>query len=105
MNVNDAEKRRRMLLERTKELYSDRRMPPAVHPRYGAFYSGLYREEEEYTQSTFGIRAFLCILLFVGFVMLDQQGSEVMQVDSDRIVEEIVTDTNIEEVWKNLNLM
>ena len=40
--MNDAERRRRELLEQTRFLYSDKRIMPAVHPRYGNTYHYLY---------------------------------------------------------------
>ena len=42
-------------------------------------------------------------LLFAGFVTMDRQEYKVLQVDSDRIVQEIQADTDAAEVWKNLS--
>ncbi len=100
--MNDSEKRRRQLLEQTRELYSERRTVPAVHPRYKAAYQQIYEDERTETPGTFGIRLFLCLLLFAGFVSMDKNGSEVWQVDSSRIVNEISYDVDIAEVWKEL---
>ena len=100
--MNDSEKRRRQLLEQTRELYNDRRAVPAVHPRYKAAYREIYEEEPSGTPGTFGIRLFLCLLLFAAFVSMDKNGSEVMQVDSTRIVDEITSEVDIAEVWKEL---
>ena len=98
----NSEKRRRQLLDETRYLYSDRRTPPAVHPRYGAAYHKLYGTEETGAVSTFGIRVFLCFMLFAAYVAMDNNGIEVRQVDSSRIVEEITADVDVAEVWKNL---
>lgn len=100
--MNDSEKRRQMLLKQTRELYGEKRTIPAVHPRYGYAYRRIYEEEQLPAAGTFGIRLFLCLLLFAAFVSMDKQGREVGQVDSKRIVEEISYDVDIAEVWKEL---
>lgn len=102
--MNPSEQRRKELLEQTRRLYSDRYEPPAVHPRYGAAYHKLYENDnpEGYPAGTFGLRVFLAFLLFAGFVTMDRQEYKVFQVDSNRIVQEIETDLNVEEVWKEL---
>ena len=100
--MNDSEKRRRQLLEETRSLYSDRNSPPAVHPRYKFAYARLYGDEEEMAPGTFGLRLFLCFMLFAAFVAMDNNGITVKCVSSDRIVQEITTDLDVAEVWKNL---
>lgn len=100
--MNDSEKRRRELLEQTRELYSDRYDVPAIHPRYRDYYRQLYPEDSEGQYSTFGLRVFFCVLLFVAFVAIDAKKQEIWNVDSKRIVQEITTDLDIEEVWKEL---
>lgn len=101
--MNDSEKRRRKLLEQTRDMYSDKRNPPAVHPRYGAAYSRLYEGETgDVVSGTFVIRTFLCVMLFAAFVVMDYEDSKILHVSSDQIVEEITTDVDIAEVWKNL---
>ena len=103
VNVNDSEKRRQRLLEQTRELYGEKRTIPAVHPRYGAAYRQIYSDEQQpIPPSSFGIRLFLCLLLFAAFVSMDKNKSEVMHVDSSRIVDEITTDLDVVEVWKEL---
>ena len=72
--MNDSEKRRRQLLEETRSLYSDRNSPPAVHPRYKFAYARLYGDEEEMAPGTFGLRLFLCFMLFAAFVAMDNNG-------------------------------
>ena len=99
---NDSERRRRELLEQTRQRYSDHWNPPAVHPRYSGSYNHLYGEEAERSESTFGARVFLCLLLFAAFVTMDMKKQEVFHVSSDRIVKEITTDLDVAEVWKNL---
>lgn len=99
---NDSERRRRELLDQTRQLYSDRWSPPAVHPRYSGSYNRLYGEEAEGSGSTFGARVFLCLLLFAAFVTMDMKKQEVFHVNSERIVKEITTDLDVAEVWKSL---
>lgn len=107
-NMNATEKRRKELLEQMRRLYSDRREPPAVHPRYGSAYRKLYGSDssEETSQSTFGIRLFLAALLFAAFITMKQQDYKIFKVDSQRIVKEIGTDLHVEErireAWKDI---
>lgn len=102
-SMNESERRRRRLLEQTRNMYSERRMPPAVHPRHGAAYRTLYGSSEEgMPQGTFGIRMFLCFLLFAAFVTMENNQIDYKNVTSDRIVQEITTDLDVEEVWKQL---
>ena len=100
--MNDSEKRRRQLLEETRSLYSDRNSPPAVHPRYKFAYARLYGDVEEMAPGKFGLRLFLCFMLFAAFVAMDNNGITVKSVSSDRIVQEITTNLDVAEVWKNL---
>lgn len=99
---NESEKRRRELLEQTRERYSDYWNPPAVHPRYRSSYNQLYGGDSPESASTFGARAFLCLMLFAAFVTMDMKNQEILHVSSDRIVKEVTTDLNVAEVWKNL---
>ncbi len=105
--MNSSEKRRKELLERTRMMYSDRREPPAVHPRFGSVYGRLYDGEEETPPvGTFGMRLFLCLLLFAAFVAMEKQEYEIFHMDSAQIAEEIGRDFNVKEsvreVWNNL---
>ena len=99
---NDSEKRRRELLQQTRERYSDYLSPPAIHPRYRSSYNKLYSGESGERAGTFGARAFLCLMLFAAFVTMDMKKQEVFHVSSERIVKEITTDLDVAEVWKNL---
>ena len=105
--MNDAERRRRELLEQTRSLYSDRKETPVVHPRYGSTYRYLYgREGNELTEDTkggtFGIRLFLCVLIFAAFLTMDKQKQEVFHMDSNEIADQITKDLNLKEIWKAL---
>lgn len=105
--MNDAERRRRELLEQTRSLYSDRKEMPVVHPRYRNAYRYLYgREEDELTEDTkggtFGIRLFLCALIFAAFLTIDKQKQEVFHMNSNEIADEITKDLDLKEIWKAL---
>ena len=75
--MTESEKRREELLRRARTIYSDKKIPPAVHPRYQSFYTKLYDTQEEHemtgSHSTFGVRMFIAILLFALFVAMDSK--------------------------------
>lgn len=104
--MNDTEKRRRELLEQTRSLYSDKKKVPVVHPRYGATYRFLYDDQgdmkEDTKGGTFGIRLFLCGLVFAAFLTIDKQDQKIFHMSSDEITEKITQDLDIREVWKSL---
>lgn len=90
MCMNETEKRRQQLLREARSQYRDKGIP-AVHPRYRAAYQSLYDETDDLPEnsSSFGIRTVLCILLFALFVIVDDKGAAVMQVDSTVLTEQI----------------
>lgn len=100
--MNNAEKRRKQLLNQTRGLYSDNKTWPAVHPRYGAVYSQLYGNDDEGVQSTFGVRMVLCILLFAMFMAMNYKDVKIANVDSRKITNAIEQQVDLQEVWKNL---
>lgn len=83
--MNEAERRRKKLLEQTRNLYQEDIRNPAIHPRYRASYNRLYPEEKGYQKGTFGIRCVICILVFAAYIMAETgeihiDGMEEMQV-------------------------
>lgn len=90
-DMTESEKRRAQLLHQTRELYSDKKISPAVHPRYHSCYETLYdaNTDEIKTHSTLGIRIFIAVLLFGLFVAMDYKGKEYAAVDSKKIIQEI----------------
>jgi len=104
--MNESEKRRKNLLNQTRELYSERRSLPAVHPRYRSLHSKLYggeeEQEEKFSVSTLSLRVFICLILFASFVLADYRGSTVANISSERIVQEIEYRIDIREMWNNL---
>lgn len=95
--MNQSEKRRKELLESTRALYRDSRIPPAVHPRYGNIYSDLYGEEVP--AGSFGLRVVLCCILFAAFVMMDYKDLKIAQVSSQMVTQTIESDSELAEVW------
>ena len=89
--MNSSEKRRKQLLYQMKKIYSDNRVPPAVHPRYSNAYASLYDEDEENVSGTLGLRILLCILLFTAFVTMDYQEETIANVNSSQIIHAIET--------------
>ena len=88
--MNDTERRRKELLDQTRMRYHDKGMPPAVHPRYRAFYKELYEEDAEVGKGgTFGIRSFICILCFAVFVLADYKETEILNWKPSAIIKEI----------------
>ena len=88
--VNHTEKRRQRLLEQTRNLYTDRRGVPAVHPRYKTAYREIYSEDTGYMKSTFGLRLGISVLLFSAFVVMKQDGMEVLGMDNLQVLEAIM---------------
>ena len=102
--MNDAERRRQELLEQTRALYNDRR---TIHPRYANAYHYLYGKSQEDINEdtkggTFGIRLFLCALMFAAFLTMDKQKQEVFHMSSSDIANEITKDMDIQEIWKSM---
>ena len=87
--MTESEKRREELLRRARTIYSDKKIPPAVHPRYQSFYTKLYDTQEEHemtgSHSTFGVRMFIAILLFALFVAMDYKGAHTRQLTAKRL--------------------
>ena len=95
--MNDSERRRKELLELTRQRYSDSTAPPAVHPRYHAVYEDLYGTEDELPGGTLGIRTFFCILLFAVFLSMDHNHNNIWNVSSENVVEAVTSDMDIQE--------
>lgn len=88
--MNQTEKRRKKLLEQTRNLYSDKRMIPAIHPRYKACYGQLYPDETERMSGTFGIRMLVCIIIFALYVKMEQDGILILGMNNVQVLEKII---------------
>ena len=106
--MNESELRRRELLRQTRRLYNDHNEIPAVHPRYGSICSSLYgdgqadRQPETARSGSFPIRLVIGILCFAFYIWLDQSGTEVAQVSSSVIAEQIGQDMDAEALIETL---
>ena len=106
--MNESELRRRELLRQTRKLYNDHNELPAVHPRYGRICSSLYgdgqtdRQPETAPASSFPIRLVIGILCFAFYIWLDQSGTEVAQVSSSVIAEQIGQDMDADALIETL---
>ena len=93
--MNEAEKRRRELLEQTRYSYQESGIP-AIHPRYRASYSELYGEEEA-EQGSLRIRTFICMILF-----MQNEGKDILHISSTKVVQEVSKNADITDVWKKI---
>ncbi|MFI3207724.1 MAG: hypothetical protein R3Y40_01180 [Eubacteriales bacterium] len=99
--MTETEKRRIELLTKTRNLYNDKDKIPAIHPRYGNAYQTLYGnkyiQEEEKETSTFSLRLFLALMIFVLYATVDYQGIAIGNIDSGEIAQVISQDIVIQE--------
>ena len=103
-DVSDTERRRRELLEQTRYRYRESEIP-AVHPRYGSAYMDLYGIEET-GKNTLGIRTVICMILFAVFVFMQNEGKDILHINSTKIIQEVTKNpdiTDLVEVWKDLS--
>ncbi len=100
--MTESEKKRAELLKRARLLYSEKKAPPAVHPRYQSLYTKLYDfeagESSSASHSTLGVRIFIAILLFGLFVSADYKEAEYASIDSEKIIQEIERHVDISEL-------
>ena len=96
--MNEAEKRRRELLEQTRYSYQESGIP-AIHPR--ASYSELYGEDEA-EQGSLGIRTFICMILFAVFVFMQNEWKDILHISSTKVVQEVSKNADITDVWKKI---
>lgn len=101
MERGESARRRKELLDRTRSLCGDREVP-AIHPRYRAAYHKIYEEDGAENTETFGVRTVLCILLFMAFVLMDNQDIDIAQVSTDQIVSAVEEETQVQDVWMDL---
>ncbi len=101
--MNETEKRRQELLNQTRRRYGNSNTIPAIHPRYRASYTSIYKEEEVQKESGFGFRLLLAVLCFFFFVALDQSKEKVATVDSNRIVNEMKKDFDFEKELQEIS--
>lgn len=89
--MNESQKRRETLLNETRNLYRNDRIP-AVHPRYRAVYKNLYKtgtKSDEESSGTLGLRIFISLMLFALFAAADYNGESIWHYTPTQIVSEI----------------
>ena len=87
--MNETENRRRNLLEYTRNLYQEKMITPAVHPRYKCSYYQLYSDNNRGTKGTFTIRCLICGLILVCYVTFNDwnyKGHEINNVQVQNII-------------------
>lgn len=90
--MNEVEKRRKILLEQTRNLYQDGKSNPAVHPRYKALYHQIYSDDMEMHKGTFGIRCIICILIFFVYISMGTKGMGILGMDHMQVQQKIMQD-------------
>ena len=93
--MTEIEKRRSDLLEQTRNMYQEKKTPPAIHPRYQSAYFSLYKDEFEDSRvgtNTFLIRSLIAFFVFVLFFVIDRRQETIGNVDSETIVAAVCDD-------------
>ena len=80
--MNEAEKRRRELLEQTRYSYQESGIP-AIHPRYRASYSELYGEEEA-EQGSLGNPYIYLYDSVCGVCIMQNEGKDILHISSTK---------------------
>ena len=93
--MNQTEKRRRQLLEETRRTYSERHVPPAVHPRYNILYDQIYENDSKDKGGSFGIRVIFCLFLLAAFLTFSKNEELNNEYDIKAITEMIQKDMEI----------
>ena len=84
--MNEIERRRQELLTRTKNIYNNKKQPPAIHPRYQGMYHSLYEKQKN---SSFVVRLAIALTIFLFFFAIHYQSVDIGFVDSKIVVQEI----------------
>lgn len=90
--MTDVEKRRLKLLQEVRKNYSNKNVPPAVHPRYSATYHSLYQDEydnQSYPRNTFFMRLIIAALIFAFVFVIDYNKEEIANINSQSIINEV----------------
>lgn len=93
--MKETEKRRKKLLEDTRNLYQESRTIPAVHPRYKATYYRLYPDEVIIPKNTLGIRFVICILIFVTYILIGDNENSLLDLKRMQVAEKIMQNSNL----------
>ena len=97
--MNETEKRRKKLLEQTRNLYQDEKLNPAVHPRYKAAYNRIYPEQSYGYKGTTGIRIIICFLLFFAYISMGVKDTVFFEMDNMQIRNKIMHNYYLSELY------
>ncbi len=90
--MTETEKRRTELLNQTRQLYSDKYAPPAVHPRYSSVYKSLYQQEPQKSRrGSLKITVLILVLLIGAFVIVKEDKMDEVKTVIYEIKEDIMT--------------
>ena len=84
--MNETEKRRQELLNRTKTIYNSPKQPPAIHPRYTGVYQSLYETQKK---STFVLRLAIAFAIFLIFFAIHYKSLDIRFINSEIVIQEI----------------
>lgn len=87
--MNDSERRRQILLNETRRLYTSSGYTPAVHPRYRASGSRFTSSEPLESSGTLGIRILICLILFALFAAAEYNGEKIWKYSPQEIISEV----------------
>lgn len=95
--MNQIEKRRKRLLEETRNIYSDVNKPAAIHSRYGSSYSDNLDYPKD-SKGSFGVRFVFCLLLFALFLTMDYTNNKMFNVSSSEVKEIISENWEMDDI-------
>lgn len=87
--MNEIEKQRQELLNRTRTIYNEKKQPPAIHPRYQGMYHSLYEKRET---STFVLRLTIAITIFLIFFAANNQNVDIGFVNNEKVIAAVQED-------------
>lgn len=76
---------------------------PVIHPRYRSAYGKIYPEEQPQQENTFFIRFIISVILFAGFLNLDQADLPTVFPDKTEIIQEVQSPFDVPS-WKGFDL-
>ena len=87
--MNEIEKRRRDLLTQTRNLYHEKYVPPAIHPRFQTTYHSLYGRNENVKSNYLWLRFLLAVSLFALVFLVYQKEVSIGNINYENIIASI----------------
>ena len=53
-------------------------------------------------REAWGIRTFICMILFAVFVFMQNEGKDILHISSTKVVQEVSKNADITDVWKKI---